>query len=363
MKTTKMFVIGLIALIAGTGGLAFLLGQEANAGGKGGGGKKPPAPAPPGVIYFNNQGTGTTWSMKADGSDKQQVLDWQSHDVTHGGAPHWFLVSREWLAGSEYELFATDGNQWVQLTADPSTYKSLPRWSPDGDYVAFGFIRRFTEPTEYGIAAGRVREADGTFIDCSSIYTGCPTFTDVVFDPDDLSGPGYVSWSPDGGSLAYIRHPEADEWGRAIAWDLYVVEVGFDIWGDVSGPLNSPVNVTNSPELYKQNSDWSACLDGQCNTRIAFTMSPPGTTSRRNIHTIKPDGTDLRQVTSSKSTINNTTPHYSPDGVHIAYMRWKTGVFKYNIFRIEADGSGKAVNLTGDLAEQGVSLISLVAWR
>ncbi len=42
MKTTKMFVSGLIALIAVVGGVAFLLGQEANAKGK-----PPPAPAPP----------------------------------------------------------------------------------------------------------------------------------------------------------------------------------------------------------------------------------------------------------------------------------------------------------------------------
>ena len=61
--------------------------------------------------------------------------------------------------------------------------------------------------------------------------------------------------------------------------------------------------------------------------------------SLENIALLKTDGTDLKEITSEKSTIRAEHPSWSPDGTKIAYQ--EGNLTDYSIWVANSDGSGK----------------------
>lgn len=76
--------------------------------------------------------------------------------------------------------------------------------------------------------------------------------------------------------------------------------------------------------------------------RISF---PAKRNGRYSLFTIKPDGTDFRQLTSDGH--NQLWHDWSPDGSLLVYDGWETGSRSYRIFLADADG-GKPRQLTGE---------------
>ena len=185
-----------------------------------------------------------------------------------------------------------------------------PCWSPDGEWIAFGygewFEHRMTKPAKLM----RVR-ADGT---------GAETLLEGAFNA------GFPSYAPDGRHIVFRLWTESGAAGlRILDQQTHAVKTLTD-------------EEDNLP-------DWSP--DGQ---RIAFTRKMPS--GDFEIFTIRPDGGDARRLTFSGA--NDAHAVWTPDG----RLLWNSGFYGFKdeaaaydrnfqpygqIWIMNADGSGKQV--------------------
>ncbi len=128
----------------------------------------------------------------------------------------------------------------------------------------------------------------------------------------------YPSWSPDGETIAY-RHYGVT--GVDSAWGSGHVDY------DQAGIFLADADGTNHRLFIKGGSypGWSP--DGE---KLVFIMN-------YQICTVKPDGTDFQQLTSSG---RNLFPAWSPNGRRIAYNSKPAGGW-FTIWILEVDGSRK----------------------
>ena len=131
------------------------------------------------------------------------------------------------------------------------------------------------------------------------------------------------AWSPDGTQIAF-RGREPGQ--------------GADIWV-MAADGSAPVNLTASHGATSQSSPaWSPRpIDGSY--RIAYSHSEGG---MGHLWTMRADGTDKRQVTSS--TINyDDMPDFSPDGSLLVFLRSGPGIFG-DLYVVESTGgTGRAL--------------------
>jgi len=94
-------------------------------------------------------------------------------------------------------------------------------------------------------------------------------------------------------------------------------------------------------------------------SRVAFALGPYG---RDLIYTMRPDGSDLRQVTSSggSQTVTDLKPVWAPDGSRLAFQRYQevcsAGAcsMRFDIYVVNLDGSGLR-NLTSQTVWGGAA--------
>jgi Tol biopolymer transport system component len=213
-----------------------------------------------------------------------------------------------------------DGANRKQLYQQDGGGAFAPSWSPDGQWVVFGygaiFNDRETKPSQLIMI-----HADGS-------------------EKRELtSGPlnsGFPSWSPDGKHIVYRVWKKDD---RSI--QILNVEDGKST-KLTSGQDNFPT--------------WSPLGD-----RIGFTRDTGGTNSYE-IFTVRPDGTDLQQLTHAPG--NDAHCAWSPDGKYIVFssarlgFRDETPLYDGSpqpyaeLFVMNADGSNQRP-ITSDKWEQG----------
>jgi serine/threonine protein kinase/sugar lactone lactonase YvrE len=191
---------------------------------------------------------------------------------------------------------AADGGEPVQVTADVAVDWS-PVWSPDGRYLYFSSDRGGS----MNLWRVRIDEASGKTSDAPEPFT----------TPAQSSG--FMSFSRDGRQMAYAAH------GR----DLNLYKVGFDPVREVTSGESITVTAGSTPLA---DPDFSP--DGQW---IVFNSH----TTPQNLFLIRSDGTGLRQLTDGGQM--DRCPRWSPDGSQIAFCSVRTG--KRQIWTIKPDGS------------------------
>ena len=221
----------------------------------------------------------------------------------------------------EISMASREGGDYIRLTEHPGT-DTNPVWSPDGRHIAFVSIR---EP-------GNKVDEQPESVQRSRFYRNL-----LVINRDG-SGPRFVTtdiratldlpaWSPDSLFLAFLLEENTEGQG-VLQKALYTVRA------DGAG-LKRLSRATVRPS-------WSP--DG---SSIAFGSSEVNETA--SIFTVRPDGTDIQQVTKPGQFISVYNLSWSPDGSEIRFMavrilpQGEIGYQQkvYGIHAIRPDGSGE----------------------
>jgi serine/threonine-protein kinase len=234
-----------------------------------------------------------------------------------------------------------DGTGRVRLTNDPSA-DGGPRWSPDGQQIAFYSWRDGDDPDLY------VMNADGsnvTQLTDDDVYEGRPNFSPdgslLVFQGGEgadaeiwtvsLTGeaPTQItsnaaedispSWSPDGAQLAFARYDGND----------------YELWlaaADGSNELQLTDNTASD-------TDPAFSPDG---ASIVFSSNRQN--ENYDIWTMAADGSSPRRLATASR--EDAIPSFTPDGSQIVFDSDRDGDFE--IFVMSASG-GAQTQLTDDL--------------
>jgi Tol biopolymer transport system component len=200
--------------------------------------------------------------------------------------------------GSDYEILSMDpsGENIVQLT-----YNAIPdgraTWSANGQHIAF--------------AAGNspkdiyVMNANGK---------GLVNITNTPTVDED-----WPEWSPKGNNLIFSGNENGNH-------EIYSYNMDDATMTRLTFRLQDDKWPTYSP-------------DG---SRIAFQSDMGSTDGSTEIFVMNADGSNTVRMTNQAGF--DQMPTWSPDGLQIAFMSSRAG--NPNIYKINADGSGSAVQLT-----------------
>jgi hypothetical protein len=254
-------------------------------------------------------------------------------DLTYAGAPRFFVhyvvgtnALPTWYFGSggpyyNTELAVSDEHcaQTTTMTHDGNKLFGSSRWSPDGTMVAAFAV-------EFDLATGALL-ARGIFVADVIYDSGRPAALTNLRLVIPTEAERNFAWSPDSQRLVYVDP------GTNGA-DLFVYFLGD----------GASTNITNTPNVAEDQPAWSVL------ERIAYTRqsSAPRGSYRYDIFTIPATGGGESQVTSKASTGSfvNMLPAFSPDGQQILFS---SGLLQGDraLYRIRADGSGKATKVVG----------------
>lgn len=224
---------------------------------------------------------------------------------------------------SDIHLVAAGGSQGRQLTHSPASDHS-PRWSPDGQTLAFVSSREGT-PQIYLLdlrggearkltnistgASGPVWAADGSAIlFTSTVYPDCPDddCNAKKLQEKESSKVKAQIWD----RLLY-RH--WNSWTEGMRNHVFIAQVADGSVRDLTpGDYDAPpIALGGSP-------DYAISPDGQEVCFVKNTDAMVATSTNNDLFTRPVAGGAEKRLTTSKA--NDNSPAYSPDGRYIAYL-------------------------------------------
>ena len=326
------------------------------------------------ILFNRNVGSGQVSLFTIDADGRNERLIHESWDGI-GLSPDGHILSSPTVApdGRLLPLFVQadgSGERFLQIK-DPTLQLGVTDWSPDGSRLVFdawddtdasrkglytmsrdgdNLVRltkaglRHDFPAYAGAYAAdgdrilffrpaKAVDADGVSMnlfvvnaDGTSTVQLNPAGTETI-----LFGPsGASDWSPDGKQVAFVGS-DGDFW-KTDRHAVFTVAVDgshlkrITPWGDVLSVQWSP--------------------DGKT---LALTMA---SSKRYQLFTVRPDGTDLVQITSSSDATLSFGPMWSPDGSRILFIRGTGLRSAMDLWIVNADGT-KPVQVTHSPTEYG----------
>ncbi len=232
-------------------------------------------------------------------------------------------------------IVGLDGQEPRKIT-DNRSYNLFPRWSPDGNALAYTsfrtglpvlYLRNLQTGSERALVNFGNAKSPGSFTprgDALFASVGTEGNSEIYRVRLDGGNPEKViggwgiqvspSVSPDGNKIAFVSN-------RGGSPQVYV--------RDLSGKKDLRISSAGG---YATSPSWSPAGD-----RIAFTSQAGG---RFSIYTVKPDGSDQKLLASADGDC--VDPSFSPDGRYVVYTFQKKGYSELKI--ISADGrAGKSL--------------------
>jgi hypothetical protein len=339
------------------------------------------------VVVFRDGCDLGLYAMDADGTGRR-LLDGTGHmnafDASTGGGDATVLATgpvdpEQAYFGQPWTLYALDpdgGHGPVDLLSEDDPSLGGPAaFSPDGSRIAY--IHRVEEYDEsldrvvlvaQEIVIGDVVRDDGGGVVGLDKATTVVDLLDLGDPADSAANPRYVftgdlDFSRDGRSIVVVIYDDL--------WRVFLAEDGHGYAGAV--PL------TRTTDFAERSPRWSPAADVVAFGGGPYTSYDGGlalTVSNTNVYTFDVALGRSRLLTTSKnkgsSGAGRDEPAWSPDGRSILYHAQGTSAFgkrsqpcgnfvNYDLFRIPADGSAKAVAVT-NTAGTGVEMHPAWGW-
>lgn len=353
-----------VALVVAAAGLTFVWQTFVSRGAQ----QSPAAPTPLGVV--ENGGiafrSGTeVYVVEPDGTGLRSFGDFAQTEGVVLNPWEWSpdgtkiaLVGTAYAplleGGANYDIYVmnADGTSLVNLTGGPTDIESgaselNPRWSPDGQSIAFdgddglyvidadgSNLRRMADGQQGAWSPdGQTLAFQGRNAAIQIIASDGTREMQLTQGLDLAELP---TWSPDGTKLAFLGVLGDEK-------EIYVVNA------DGSGLTritDAPTNDVGSPK-------WSP--DGK---RLVFQAAADG---NWDIHVVNADGTNQTNITNQPGDENS--PAWSPDGTKIAFVAGEAvsldvrNVQTFDVYVVNPDGTG-LTRLTTDAAPD-----NHLAWR
>jgi TolB protein len=265
-----------------------------------------PAPSPDGgrvVFQSNRTGVFQIYSMKADGTDVQQLTSLQDASYGPSYSPDGKLIAFAHGSNSKSNIYvmSADGSSMHSLTTD-GLDNSHPHWSPDGRRIIFNSSRT-TPPND---RANPAKEQDDIFsvaLDGSGLrqHTRCNTICTYAF------------FSPDMKKIVYRKVTNTP----ALNWDLSEATGNSEI--ALANADGSDERILTNNAAFDGWPTWSP--DGK---HIAFASNRLGPANHGQIFVMSPDGLLPRQISTLLGSY--VQPFWSVDGQQIyAYEATEIG--------------------------------------
>lgn len=262
-------------------------------------------------------------------------------------------------SSSNLWVLATDGKKQTQLT-NTTGKNSGPKWSPDGNWIAFLSKRGSdTTPQIYVIAPGGGEARRVTNMpmapagvkwaaDSKTLYTVASVWPDT---PDDESYRKKEKAQKDNPVKALVIDDAVYRyWDRWIADGkkptVFAVDVATGKHRDLLAGTSKHL-----PPLSPSVADFDVSPDGKELCFVADSAKDPGTDTNLDLYTLPLDKKGKPRNITADNTANDTHPVYSPDGKYLAFLRQSIKFFYADRQRLMVmnRGSGRTSEYAADL--------------